>query len=71
MINAIVQLAHNLNMEVVAEGVESQEQAAMILALDCDFAQGYQFSPPLQPEDAVKLLQGPEHPVLNSLVPGE
>jgi diguanylate cyclase len=72
IINAIVQLAHSLNMQVVAEGVESQEQAAMILALDCDFAQGYQFAPPLTPEDAEKLLLEPEMPVLKSLIlPGD
>ena len=72
IINAIVQLAHSLNMQVVAEGVESQEQAAMILALDCDYAQGYQFAPPLTPEDAEKLLLAPDMPVLKSLIlPGE
>jgi EAL domain-containing protein (putative c-di-GMP-specific phosphodiesterase class I) len=69
IINAIVQLAHSLNMTVVAEGVESQEQAAMILALDCDFVQGYQFAPPLCPIDAEKLLLAPDHPVLKSLIP--
>ncbi|MGN6368261.1 MAG: GGDEF/EAL domain-containing response regulator [Phycisphaerae bacterium] len=71
IINAIVQLAHSLNMEVVAEGVETPEQAAMILALDCDYAQGYQFAPPLTPEDAETLLRQPDQPVLKSLiVPG-
>jgi len=69
IINAIVQLAHSLNMHVVAEGVESPEQAAMILALDCDYAQGYQFAPPLNAEEAGKLLTAPERPMLNSLLP--
>jgi len=68
IINAIVQLAHSLNMQVVAEGVENQEQAAMILALDCDYAQGYQFAPPLTPEAAERLLLAPEQPVLKSLI---
>ncbi len=61
VINAIVQLAHNLDMRVVAEGVENQEQAAMILALDCDYAQGYHFAAPLRAEDAVKFLTEPDH----------
>ncbi|HUO07122.1 MAG TPA: EAL domain-containing protein [Phycisphaerae bacterium] len=68
IINAIVHLAHSLKMQVVAEGVENQEQAAMILALDCDYAQGYPFASPLTPEDAERLLVAPEQPVLKSLI---
>ncbi|WP_220399046.1 EAL domain-containing protein [Granulicella sp. WH15] len=44
---AIIALAHSLNMRVVAEGVESADQAVMLRNLGCDFAQGYLYSRPL------------------------
>jgi diguanylate cyclase (GGDEF)-like protein/PAS domain S-box-containing protein len=44
MVQAIVTLAHNLGMDVVAEGVETSEQAAQLLALGCEYAQGFYFS---------------------------
>ena len=52
VINAIVALAHNLNMRVVAEGVETADQAAMLCALECDEAQGFFFAKPLSAPDA-------------------
>jgi diguanylate cyclase len=52
VINAIVALAHNLNMKVVAEGVETADQAAMLCALECDEAQGFFFARPLSAADA-------------------
>ena len=47
VVHAIVTLAHNLNMKVTAEGIETSEQLAQIFALDCDYGQGYLFSKPL------------------------
>ena len=44
---AIIALAHSLKMQVVAEGVETLEQARMLKSLRCDFAQGYLFSRPI------------------------
>ena len=55
IVRAIVDLAHNLGMEVLAEGIEKQEQVASILALDCDFGQGEYFSKPLG-HDAMKAM---------------
>jgi len=52
VVNAIVTLAHNLKMELVAEGVEAIEQVAMLQALGCDQAQGFYFARPLLPADA-------------------
>ena len=44
---AIVMMAHELGMQVVAEGVETQEQRDLLLAAGCDFAQGYWFARPM------------------------
>ncbi len=52
----IIDLAHNLDFKVVAEGVEFKEQLDFLVANKCDFYQGYYFSRPLPPEDfATKL----------------
>lgn len=47
IVRTIVTLAKNLNMDVVAEGIETQEQRAQLHALDCQYGQGYLFSRPL------------------------
>ncbi len=47
VIQAIIQLAHELNIEVVAEGVETLEQHDELKRLHCEFAQGYYVSHPL------------------------
>ncbi len=57
IIRAIVDLAHNMDMKVLAEGVEHEEQLASILALDCDFAQGTHFCEPLNADDLVSFLK--------------
>ncbi|WP_417594318.1 EAL and GGDEF domain-containing protein [Oceanospirillum sp.] len=44
---AIVQLAKSLGMQIVAEGVETQEQRSALKALECDYLQGYLISKPL------------------------
>lgn len=56
IVRAILLLAHNLKMDVVAEGVETVEQLAQLRALDCEYAQGYLFAPPLDTEAAEALL---------------
>jgi diguanylate cyclase (GGDEF)-like protein len=56
LIRSIVQLAHNLKLEVLAEGVETQTQLERLHFMGCDFAQGFVFAPPLMLEDAEKLL---------------
>jgi EAL domain-containing protein (putative c-di-GMP-specific phosphodiesterase class I) len=37
-------MAHSLGLEIVAEGVETEEQLALLAKLNCNFAQGYYFS---------------------------
>ncbi len=56
VVAAITRLAQDLHLEVVAEGLETGEQLAALHALDCPLGQGYHFSRPLVPGDAVKLL---------------
>jgi EAL domain-containing protein (putative c-di-GMP-specific phosphodiesterase class I) len=57
IVRTIATLARNLGMEVVAEGVESEDQLACLKALNCEYAQGYLFSKPLTAEDAARFIQ--------------
>ncbi|MFU1795160.1 EAL domain-containing protein [Paenibacillus azoreducens] len=53
--NTIVTLAQNLNLNVIAEGVETKEQAEFLAARSCYLMQGYYFSRPMKAEDIAKL----------------
>ena len=58
IVAAVVSLARALNLKVVAEGVETEEQANLLRLLRCDEAQGYLFGRPVPPEELEgKLLQ--------------
>jgi diguanylate cyclase (GGDEF)-like protein/PAS domain S-box-containing protein len=50
VVRMIIELAHTLGLEVIAEGVETEKQADLLKEMGCDFAQGYHFSKPLPPE---------------------
>ena len=54
---AIISLAHNLGLKVVAEGAETQEHIRFLRERRCDMVQGFIFSPPIPHEDFTKLLQ--------------
>lgn len=54
LVNAIIELGHNLNLEVIAEGVETSEQLEFLARQACDSVQGYFLSPPLE-EDQLLL----------------
>jgi diguanylate cyclase (GGDEF)-like protein len=63
LVQAIVSLAHALGLEVVAEGVETEPQAAALAALDCDQLQGYLTGRPVPLEDIVaRLAAAQAHP---------
>lgn len=47
IVAAIIQLAHDLNLEVVAEGVETGEQERFVYQHECEYWQGYWYSPPI------------------------
>ncbi len=57
IIQSIIQLALGLNMQVVAEGVETEEQFNYLRELRCDEIQGYYFSRPVNPEVIVEYLK--------------
>jgi EAL domain-containing protein (putative c-di-GMP-specific phosphodiesterase class I) len=50
VVRMIIELAHTLGLEIIAEGVETEEQATLLKEMGCDFAQGYHFSKPFPPE---------------------
>jgi EAL domain-containing protein (putative c-di-GMP-specific phosphodiesterase class I) len=54
---AIVAIAQQINLESVAEGVQTVAQMEFLQKLRCNFIQGYYFSKPLAVEDATKLLR--------------
>jgi EAL domain-containing protein (putative c-di-GMP-specific phosphodiesterase class I) len=59
IISSIMPLAHNLGMDVVAEGVETHEQLVFLQQMACKYAQGFYFSRPVPADDAQKLLLNP------------
>ena len=56
IVDALISLGRTLGMDVIAEGVETQEQAHKLRYLDCRIAQGFWFSKPLPAEAAYALL---------------
>lgn len=56
--HAIITLAHNMGMRVIAEGIENTGQLAQLQALECDYGQGYLFAKPMQAQDADQWLAG-------------
>jgi diguanylate cyclase (GGDEF)-like protein/PAS domain S-box-containing protein len=57
VVTSIIDIAHNLGLTAVAEGVETREQLAFLVDRSCDMFQGYLFSKPLPAEDFAALLR--------------
>lgn len=57
MVDALILLAHRLELRVIAEGVERREQFEALRGRGCDIAQGFFFSPPLPPDEFLALLE--------------
>jgi diguanylate cyclase (GGDEF)-like protein/PAS domain S-box-containing protein len=56
IVRMIIELGHTLGREVIAEGVESEEQAELLREMGCDMAQGFHFAKPLPPEAVAEFL---------------
>jgi EAL domain-containing protein (putative c-di-GMP-specific phosphodiesterase class I) len=61
IISAIIAMAHGLNIQVVAEGVETTAQFDFLKSAACDFAQGFLFSRAIPPEEMESLLKAGEN----------
>jgi EAL domain-containing protein (putative c-di-GMP-specific phosphodiesterase class I) len=59
IVQAIVTLGKNLDMELIAEGIENMMQLRMLQTLKCDYGQGYYFAKPIEPSAIESLLSGP------------
>ena len=59
LVSTIISLAHSLRLKVIAEGVETEEQAKFLRLMRCDEMQGYLFSKPLPAAQIVGLLGRP------------
>jgi diguanylate cyclase (GGDEF)-like protein len=64
---SIVEMAHRLQLKVIAEAVETPEQLADLCAMRCDDAQGYLFARPMSPDQVGALLARQPHPAAPAL----
>ncbi len=62
IIRAILSLSHALGMDVVAEGIETPEQADQLAQLRCDYGQGYFFSKPVEADTAASMILAGKFP---------
>ena len=67
IVKTIISMAHNLNLNVVAEGVEDIEQWNMLLSFSCDLIQGYYFSRPVPFNEVAELLYKNRHPEIQAI----
>ncbi|WP_200897931.1 EAL domain-containing protein [Arsukibacterium sp. MJ3] len=70
MVDTIVTIAHNLSLNVVAEGVETKDQLDMLRKLRCETIQGYYYSKPLSAKDFAAFLFAQKQPPRLSVIPG-
>ena len=67
IVKSILDMAHTLGMEVVAEGVEQNDQIARLISMGCEFGQGFFFSQAVPAQDAERLLAAMVKPPLVGL----
>jgi EAL domain-containing protein (putative c-di-GMP-specific phosphodiesterase class I) len=65
IVRSIVELGRDLDMRVIAEGVETQEQSFALTSTGIELAQGYLFAPALPPHELESFLLGNRYPVSN------
>ncbi len=64
IIELVATLAHNLDMQVVAEGVETEAQRQIVLAAGCELAQGFHFARPMNADDFMQWVDECQRPAL-------
>lgn len=62
LINAIISIAHGMDLSVVAEGIETDDHLAFLMGKGCEYGQGYLFSKPLPVKEFEKFIQSHEKP---------
>jgi len=67
IIDAIIAMAHALNLSVTAEGIETPEQLATLRRLGCDSGQGFLFSRPAPPDEILPLLMPEAEPAVAAM----
>ncbi len=55
LMTEIIQMAHIMNLQVVAEGVETEEQKAVLVGAECDILQGYLLAKPMSEADFARI----------------
>lgn len=61
VMRSIINLAHQFNLSVIAEGIEKQEQLDFLCALGCDEIQGYFYARPLPEDEFVEFVRANGH----------
>lgn len=59
---AMILMAHKLDMKVIAEGIETEQQRDLLMAIGCDYGQGYLFSRPIPANEFIALLTANQAP---------
>ena len=62
IVGTIIKLAESLNLDVIAEGIESEKQAAHLRSMGCKLGQGFHYSKPLTAEEATVLMETRDSP---------
>lgn len=65
ILSNVIDMAHTMKLPVIAEGVETQEQAETLMDMGCGYAQGYHFFRPMSTEDYERLLSQAENISMN------
>ena len=58
IVDAVINMGLSLGMQVIAEGVEKQDQVGLLRLKGCDFVQGYIFAKPMEPEQVAPFIAG-------------
>ncbi len=70
IVRTIIEMAHSLGFTVVAEGVETEEQAAFLRLLRCEYAQGYLFARPMPADELARLVANQPQARVTPVTPG-